>query len=40
MTAVRKCYSYQGDVKGIRKMCQLMERCYGHWGDVKVLGEV
>ena len=27
MTIVRKCDSYQGGVKGIRKVCQLMERC-------------
>ena len=24
--------SYQGGVKGIRKVCQLMERCDGHEG--------
>ena len=31
MTVVRKCDSYQGGVKGIRKsVCQLMERCDGH----------
>ena len=27
-------------MKGIRKVCQLMERCDGHRGDVKVLEEV
>ena len=37
MTGVRKC---QGDVKGIRKVCQLMERCDGHGGDLKVPEEV
>ena len=37
MTVVRKCDSYQGGVKGIRK---LMERCDGHGGDVKECGEV
>ena len=40
MTVVRKCASHQVGVKGIRKVCQLMERCDGHGGDVKVLGEV
>ena len=35
MTVVRKCDSHQGDVKGIRKVCQLMDRCDGHGGDVK-----
>ena len=32
MTVFRKCDSHQGDVKGIRKVCQLMERCDGHGG--------
>ena len=27
-------------MKGIRKVCQLMERCEGHGGDVKVIGKV
>ena len=40
VTVVRKCYSHQGRVKGIRKVCQLMERCDGHVGGVKVFGEV
>ena len=40
MTVVRKCDSHQGDVKGISKVCQWMERCDGHGGDIKVLGEV
>ena len=34
MTIIRKCDSHQGDVKGIIKVCQLMERCEGHGGDV------
>ena len=25
-------------MKGIRKVCQLMEKCDGHGGDVKWLG--
>ena len=40
MPVVRKCASHQVGVKGIRKVCQLMERCDGHGGDVKVFGEV
>ena len=40
MTVVRKCDSHQGDVKGIKKFCQLMERCDGHVGGVKGCGEV
>ena len=40
MTVVRMCGSHQGGVKGIRKVCQLMERCDGYGGDVKVLGKV
>ena len=27
MTVVGKCDSHQGDVKSIKKVCQLMERC-------------
>ena len=27
-------------MKGIRKVCQLMQRCDCHGGDAKVLGEV
>ena len=32
MTVVRKCdmQGGQGGVKGIRKVCQLMQRCDGH----------
>ena len=40
MEVVRKCDRHYGGAKGIRKVCQLMERCDGHWGDVKVVGEV
>ena len=40
MTVVRKCDSYQGGVKSIRKVCQLMEKCDGQGRDVTVLGEV
>ena len=40
MTVVSMCDSHQGGVKGIRNVCQLMERCDGHRGDVKVLGEM
>ena len=40
VTVVRKCDSHQGDVKGVRKVYQLMEKCDGHGGDLKVLGEV
>ena len=40
MTVVRECDCHQGDVKGIRKACQFMERCEGHGGDVKVVGAV
>ena len=38
MTVTRKCVSHQGGVKGIRKVCQLMERCDGHGGGVKGCG--
>ena len=40
MTVIRKCDSHHGGVKGIRKVCQLMERCDSHGGDIKMLGEV
>ena len=33
-----KCDSVQGDVTGIRKLCQLRERCDGHEGCVRVCG--
>ena len=32
MPVVRKCDSYQGSVKGIGKVCQLMARYDGHGG--------
>ena len=38
MTVVRKCFRHEGGVKGIRNMCQLMERCDGHGGDGMVCG--
>ena len=33
MTVIKKCDSYQGGVKGIRKVCQLMVigGCKGVW---------
>ena len=40
MTSVRECDSPEGDVKGIRKVCQLMGRCDGNGGGVRVCGEV
>ena len=40
MVTLRRCDSHQEDVKGIRKVCQLMERCDGHGGDVKMHGVV
>ena len=36
MTVVRKCASHH--VKGIRKVCQLMERCDGHGGMLGGVG--
>ena len=40
VTVVRKCDSHQGDVKYIRKVCQLLERYDDYGGDVRVLREV
>ena len=40
MTVNRECGSPEGDVKGIRKVCQLVGRCDDHGGDVRRLGEV
>ena len=40
MKVVRICDSRQGGVKGIKKVCQLMERCDGHGGGIKGCGEV
>ena len=35
-----ECYSPQGGMEDIRKMCQLSVRCDGHGGDVSRPGEV
>ena len=35
-----RCDSPQGGVKGIRKVCQLMERCDAHGRSVQELGQV
>ena len=35
MTVVRKFDSNDAGVKGIGKVCQLMERCDGHGGGVR-----
>ena len=40
MTVVRKCDSHHVRVKGIRKVCQFMEKCDGHVGGVKGCGEL
>ena len=37
-TVVRRCDSFQGDVKGVRNLFQLMERYDGHGGDVRGVG--
>ena len=34
MAVDRECDSPKGDVKGIRKVCQLMERCDTHGRSV------
>ena len=39
MNVYREYDSSKGEVKYIRKVCQLVGRCDGHGGDVKVLGE-
>ena len=36
----RRCGSPHGVVKGIRQVCQLMERCDGYVEGVKGCGEV
>ena len=28
----RRCVNHQGGVKGVRKVCQVIERCDGHGG--------
>ena len=40
LRCVRKCDSCQGDLKDVRKVCQLMERCDAHGRSVQELGEV
>ena len=40
MTVLIKCDSHQGGVKGITKVCQLMESCDAHWKSVQEIGEV
>ena len=40
MTVEGKCDSHQGGVKGIRKVCQLMERSDGCGGDIRGCGKV
>ena len=40
MTVERKCDIIQRGVKGIRKVCQLMERCEGYRGCVRRCGKV
>ena len=40
VTFVWKCDSHQGGVKGIKKVCQLMERCDGHVGSVMGCGDM
>ena len=38
-TVNRKCDSHQRDVKGIRKLCQLVEKCDGYERGVKRCGK-
>ena len=40
MTVNREYECPKGDVKDIRKVCQLAGRCDGHGGDASRLGEV
>ena len=40
LTVDREGGSPKGDVKDIRKVCQLVGSCDGHRGDVSRLGEV
>ena len=40
MITSMRCDSPQGDVKDIRKVCQLMERCDAPWISVEEIGEV
>ena len=39
VTVDRNCDTHQGGVKGIRKVCQLMERCDSHGQGVRVCGK-
>ena len=32
MIVTRECVSPKGDVSGVRKVCQLIDRCDGHMG--------
>ena len=38
VTVVRNFFRHEGGVKGIRDMCQLMERCDGHGGEERCVG--
>ena len=40
MTTIRKGDSHEGGLKGIRNICQLMERCDGQGEYVRVCGKV
>ena len=40
MIVVRKYDSLQVGVKGIKKVCQLIERCDGHVEGVQICGEI
>ena len=40
VTVDRECDIHQGGVKGIKEVCQLVERCDGHAGDVRSLEEL
>ena len=40
MTFCRRCDSPQGDVKYVRKVCQLMKRCDAHGRSGQELGDV
>ena len=36
----RKCDNFQGSMKDVRKVCQLMKRCDAYERSVQELGEV
>ena len=40
VTVDRECYSPKGGVKGIRKVCQLIQSCDGHGDGVRGRREV